>query len=215
MPQQTRKISRATPKTRSKWINKYFFCLQIICEAAEQLEGFRGGSVVKNLPAKAGDAGFSPWVREDPLEQEIATHSSVLAWGIPWTEDPGWLWSIGSQRVRHNWTAEHTHTHSNWKFHTFLVVISKYTLFGLLWKQFGSFLKVKYILPYDLTIMLQSIYPRKWTHMTITHFVWLLIEDLFATAENWKYPKCLSTGQLINCSISIHTMDFQSTPKKN
>ena len=58
--------------------------------------------MVKNLPAKAGDAGFSPWVREDPPEKEIATHSSVLAWGIPWTEDPGWLWSIGSQRVRHN-----------------------------------------------------------------------------------------------------------------
>ena len=39
--------------------------------------------MVKNLPAKAGDAGFSPWVREDPLEKEIATHPSILAWGSP------------------------------------------------------------------------------------------------------------------------------------
>ena len=40
--------------------------------------------------------------REDPLEEEMATHSSILAWGIPWTEEPGGLESVGSQRVRHN-----------------------------------------------------------------------------------------------------------------
>ena len=39
---------------------------------------------------------------EDPLEKEMATHSSTLAWKIPWTEDPGRLWSMVSQRVRHN-----------------------------------------------------------------------------------------------------------------
>ena len=39
---------------------------------------------------------------EDPLEKEIATHSSILAWEIPWTEEPGWLQSMGSHRVRHN-----------------------------------------------------------------------------------------------------------------
>ena len=38
--------------------------------------------------------------QEDPLEEGMATHSSVLAWRIPWTEEPGGLWSIGSQRVR-------------------------------------------------------------------------------------------------------------------
>ena len=40
--------------------------------------------------------------REDPLEQEMATHSSVLAWEIPWTEEPGRLQSVGLQRVRLN-----------------------------------------------------------------------------------------------------------------
>ena len=39
---------------------------------------------------------------EDPLEEEMATHSSILAWKIPWTEEPGKLQSIGSQRVGHN-----------------------------------------------------------------------------------------------------------------
>ena len=41
--------------------------------------------------------------REDPLEKEMATHSSILAWRIPWTEEPGRLQSKGSQRVGHNW----------------------------------------------------------------------------------------------------------------
>ena len=39
--------------------------------------------------------------QEDPLEEGMAAHSSVVAWRIPWTEEPGGLWSIGSQRVRH------------------------------------------------------------------------------------------------------------------
>ena len=42
--------------------------------------------------------GFDPWV-EDPLEQGMTTHSSILAWRIPWTEEPGRLQSMGSQRV--------------------------------------------------------------------------------------------------------------------
>ena len=40
--------------------------------------------------------------REDPLEKEMATHSSILAWRIPWMEEPGGLQSLGSQGVRHN-----------------------------------------------------------------------------------------------------------------
>ena len=39
---------------------------------------------------------------EDPLEEEMATNSSILAWRIPWTEEPGGLQSMGSQRVRHD-----------------------------------------------------------------------------------------------------------------
>ena len=58
--------------------------------------------IVKHLPTM-----WETWVRslgwEDPLEKEIATHSSILAWEIPWMEDPSRLQSIGSQRVRHDW----------------------------------------------------------------------------------------------------------------
>ena len=55
--------------------------------------GFPDGSVVKNLPANAGDAGLILG-QEDPLEKEMATHSSILAWRIPWTEEPGGLQSM-------------------------------------------------------------------------------------------------------------------------
>ena len=63
------------------------------------LAGFSSGSVVKNLPAKAGDVAQSlGW--EDPLEKEMATHSSILAWKIPWTEEPGRLQPMGLQKSR-------------------------------------------------------------------------------------------------------------------
>ena len=62
--------------------------------------GFPGGSVVKN-PAMQ-----EKWVQalgqEDLLEKEMATHSSILAWKISWTQQPGGLQSMGSQRVRHS-----------------------------------------------------------------------------------------------------------------
>ena len=57
--------------------------------------------MVKNPPAKAGDVGSIPG-SEDPLEENMATHSGVLAWEIPWTEDPGGQQNIGSQRVGHD-----------------------------------------------------------------------------------------------------------------
>ena len=56
---------------------------------------------VKNLPAmRETQAQSLGW--EDPPEKGMATHSSILAWRIPWTEKPGGLQSTGSQRVRHN-----------------------------------------------------------------------------------------------------------------
>ena len=63
--------------------------------------GFAGGPVVKNLAAMQ-----ETWVQslgwEDPLKKEMVTHSSILAWRIPWTEEPGGLQSMGSQRVGHD-----------------------------------------------------------------------------------------------------------------
>jgi len=57
--------------------------------------------MVKKLPAMQ-EAQVRSLGLEDPLEKEMATHSSILAWRIPWTEEPGRLRSMGLQRVRHN-----------------------------------------------------------------------------------------------------------------
>ena len=59
--------------------------------------GFPSGSAVKNLPARVQSLGG-----EDPLEKEMATHSSILTWEIPWTEEPGGIQSMGSQRSGYN-----------------------------------------------------------------------------------------------------------------
>ena len=59
------------------------------------MKGFPGGSVIKNPPANAGDPGDTGLIPgwEDSLKEEVAIHSSILAWKIPWTEEPGGLQS--------------------------------------------------------------------------------------------------------------------------
>ena len=73
----------------------------------ENFEGWYVGASlvaqkVKNLPTMQ-----ETWIwfssREDPLEKGMATHSSILGWRIPWTEEPGGLQSMGLQRVGHDW----------------------------------------------------------------------------------------------------------------
>ena len=56
--------------------------------------GFPGDSVVKNPPANAGETWVQSLGQEDPLEKEMANHSSILAWEIPWTEEPGGLLGV-------------------------------------------------------------------------------------------------------------------------
>ena len=62
---------------------------------------------IKDLPAMK-EMRFYPWVGKIPLENGRATHSSVFAWRIPWTEKPDRLQSMGSQRVRHDWVSHTT-----------------------------------------------------------------------------------------------------------
>ena len=77
---------------------------------------YHGGSQmaqeVKNPPAMQESQELQVWSlgQKDPLEEEMATHSSILAWKIPQIEEPGRLQSMGSQRVRHDLVTEHTHS---------------------------------------------------------------------------------------------------------
>ena len=93
----------------------FFFCFLLLeYSLTDQLPS---GIVVKNLPANAGDArDQEAWVWsldwEDPLEEEMETHSSIIAWKIPGTEEPVGLYAMGSQRVGHDWAHVHGHMHS-------------------------------------------------------------------------------------------------------
>ena len=80
-------------------MEKHLFVPQIFAIPSE-FEGLPGGSVVKNPSVKQETWVWSLW--EDPLEKEMATRSSILAWEIPWTEETGELQSTGSQRVEHD-----------------------------------------------------------------------------------------------------------------
>ena len=88
---KTKKKSKAYPQSHLTEIPLLIFGMfYYVCM------GFPGGSVVKNLPANAGDT-FDPWVGKIPWRRKMTTHSNILAWVIPWTEEPGGLQSMGSQ----------------------------------------------------------------------------------------------------------------------
>ena len=69
--------------------------------ASIMLRYYAVAQTVKNLPA-VQETQLRFLGQEGPLEKEVTTHSSILAWNIPWTEDPGRLQSMGSQRVKHD-----------------------------------------------------------------------------------------------------------------
>ena len=85
-------------KSRTQLSNKYFHFLRKMVLRKTLSGASLVAQLVKNLPAMQ-----ETWVRflgqDDPLEKEMATHSSILAWRIPWTEEPGGLQSVGSQEL--------------------------------------------------------------------------------------------------------------------
>ena len=80
--------------------NSNYFCTNLIAQS------------VKNLPA-VQETGVWSLGWKDPLEKEMVTHSRILAWKISWTEEPGGLQSMGSQRVRHNWVTKTKQLYEN------------------------------------------------------------------------------------------------------
>ena len=76
--------------------------------------------MVKNSPDDAGDARETGSISGSgrSLEKEMATHSSILAWEILWTKEPGGLRSTGSRRAGHNLAGAHTHVHTHTHTHT-------------------------------------------------------------------------------------------------
>ena len=89
-------------------------------------------TVVNNPPAiqETQETRVLSLGREDPLEKETATHSSILAWEIPWTEEPGGLQSKGSQRVGHDWAPSEA---VKWRIFSHAYGASSFLLFSLYW----------------------------------------------------------------------------------
>ena len=105
--------------------------------------------------------------REDPLEKGMATHSSILAWRIPWTEDPGGIQSMGSQRVGHDWA--HTHTHTGWMQSSSETGEAR-----------GHFSR---LLPPTCSESTTSLW-KELVHMSAAHLLWLLLKG--------RCPDCLA-----------------------
>ena len=82
----------------------FIFKITLSGTLSKHYRSFPSGLDIKNQPANTGDAGSIPGSGspEGPLEEEMATHSSILAWEIPWTEELCGLQSMGSQRIRHD-----------------------------------------------------------------------------------------------------------------
>ena len=104
--------ARGQPPHRSFWVSRglghaktYSSRRKTSCCILNHLPGFPGGSNDEESACLMGDP-VQALGREDPLEEEMATHSSILAWRIPWAEEPGGLQSMGSQRVGHDWAHE-------------------------------------------------------------------------------------------------------------
>ena len=88
--------------------------------------------MVKNPPAMQETQVQFP-DQEDPLEEGTATHSGILAWRVPWTEEPGGLWSIGSHRVGHN--SARMHRRETQKGAVKISGVSVFFLNHLIWKK--------------------------------------------------------------------------------
>ena len=72
---------------------------------------FPNVSAVKESTCNPGDTGVQSLGRQDPLEEGMVTHSGILVWRFPWTEEPGELQFMGSQRVGHDWAIEYASVH--------------------------------------------------------------------------------------------------------
>ena len=88
--------------------------LSVFVKTRRTVGAYQVVPVAKNPPASAGDMSkcFNLWVGKI-LEKEMATHSSILAWRIPWTEGPEGYSAWSLRRVRHNRVHTHTHTHTH------------------------------------------------------------------------------------------------------
>jgi len=132
--------------------------------------------------------------QEDPLEKRMATHSSILAWRIPWTEEPDGLWFTGSQRVRHNWSdlaaaAAKSNHPVFWGYS--LLLRYPYSICGV---YFSLNKPTSYL---SLCLSLNSFCDetsRTWASLRLKPGVWSLLEDCLG---------CVGSRSNLSCMVSF------------
>ena len=130
---------------------------------------------------------------EDPLEMEMATHSGILTWRIPWTEEPGWLQSTDSQRVGHNWAT------NTFKVHLFPFLCGQSSELWQLMSRYSPvfvelLLHLVFWYPCDSSQdMAQNIVYSPWER---TKGLWLCLETQFNSVPQ----SCLTLCNLMDCS---------------
>ena len=121
---------------------------------------------LKRLPAKQ-ETRVRSLGQEDPLEKEMATHSSILAWRIPWKEEPGGLQSMRSQRVGHNWATSLRFTSHSWEQRN--------------WEHFDSYVPISSSVPISLSSNVgpPSPFPKllSW-FWSLSSLVWMQYYDM-------------------------------------
>ena len=132
--------------------------------------------------------------QKDPPEKGMATHSSILAWRIPWTEEPDGLWSIGSQRVGHNWsdlaaTAAKSNHPVFWGYS--LLLRYPYSICGV---YFSLNKSTSYL---SLCLSLNSFCDetsRTWASLRLKPGVWSQLEDCLG---------CVGSSSNLSCMVSL------------
>ena len=154
---------------------------------------------VAKSPTRLSDFTFT--FHFHALEEEMATHSSVLAWRIPGTGDPGGLLSMGSHRVGHDWSDLAAYCWWDCK------------LGQALWTTVWRFLKkLKIEIPYDPAIPLVGIYPEKNMIQKDTCTLMFTVA-LLTTAKTWKQCKCPLTDEWVKMWC-LYTMEYYSAIEK-
>ena len=133
----SRGSSQPRNRTQVSCIAGRFFTSWVTREAQEYWSSSLVAQMVKCLPAmRDARVGSLGW--EDPLEKEMATHSSTLAWRIPWMQEPGGLQAMGLQRVGHHWATSlvvlvfylvKCHNHLFWTFASISILYTCFLIF--------------------------------------------------------------------------------------
>ena len=149
-----------------------------------------GGSDGKNLPIMQG-AWVQSLGQKYSLEKDMATHSSILIWRIPWTEEPGGLPSIGSQKVGCNWSDLAYHTQQQQAEEDELVTLSQSQILDF---QKGCVGGWEESFPVSFAL---SCFSHVWLFATLRTVAWqVLLSMLFSRQKYWSGLPCPSLGNL-------------------